>query len=76
MAIHPTSLIRTKSRAQQIVEHRIGETISQALFRLYVVERQQQDEIAAAWGIDRATVSRWMTQFGIESRITGPRRPT
>ncbi len=74
MATTLISLIRTKSRAQQLIERRIREPIDQALYRLYVVEGRQQDEIGAAWGIDRATVSRWMTQFGIETRITGPRR--
>lgn len=74
MATTLTPLIRTKSRAQQLIERRIGEPIEQALHRLYVVEQQQQDEIAVGWGIDRATVSRWMTQFDIETRITGPRR--
>lgn len=74
MATLPTPLIRTKSRAQQMVEQRIGEALEQALHRRYVIEGQTQDQIAAEFGLDRATVSRWMRDFGIESRITGPRR--
>lgn len=73
MAILPTPLIRTKSRAQQAMEQRIGEPLDQAFHRLYVVEGRTQEQIAEAWGLDRATVSRWMRDFGIESRITGPR---
>lgn len=73
MALPLSPLHRTKTRSQQYLEYRIGEAIEQALHRLYVIEGKQQDEIAAEWGIDRATVSRWMTQFGIPTRITGPR---
>lgn len=69
-----TPLHRTKSRAQQAMEQRVGQPIDQALYRLYVIEGQTQDQIAAAWGLDRATVSRWMRDFGIATRVTGPRR--
>ena len=71
MSIPLTAPIRT--RAQQRLELRIGEPLAEALRRLYVDEGRNQDEIAAGWGIDRATVSRWMAQFGIETRLTGPR---
>lgn len=73
MASLPTPLIRTKSRAQQFMESRIGEPIESALYRLYIAEGKTQDEIAGAWGVDRATVSRWMRDFGIPSRLIGPR---
>lgn len=75
MATSLTPLLRTKSRAQQLVERRIGEPIEQALHRLYHVEGQRQEDIAAEWGIDRATVSRWMGDFGIPTRLMGPRTP-
>lgn len=73
MATLPTPLIRTKSHAQQVLEHRLGEPLEVALHRLYAVEGHNQDAIAAAWGIDRATVSRWMRDCGIPARTTGPR---
>jgi hypothetical protein len=75
MATAPTPLIRTKSRAQQAMEIRIGEPLGEALYRLYVIEGKKQDEIAAEWGLDRATVSRWMRDCGIATRL-GPRRPS
>lgn len=74
MAILPTPLNRTKSRVQQAMEQRIGQPLDQALYRLYIIEGQTQDQIAWAWGLNRATVSRWMRDFGISTRITGPRR--
>jgi DNA-binding transcriptional regulator LsrR (DeoR family) len=73
MAMIPMPLIRTKSRAQQQMEHQIGESLEVALFRRYVIEGMTQEQIAAEWGIDRATVSRWMRDCGIRTRIIGPR---
>ena len=64
----PTPLIRTKTRGQQILEHRVGEPLQIALHRLYVIERRNQEEIAEQWGIKQSTVSRWLRHFGI-SRI-------
>jgi hypothetical protein len=69
MATHQTSLIRTKTRAQQLMEHRLGEPIDQALHRLYVIERRDQEEIGALWGLEQSTVSRWLRDFGI-TRLT------
>lgn len=68
MATLPTSLIRTKTRSQQVLEHRIGEPLQLALYRLYVVERLDQEAIGERWGIEQSTVSRWLRRFDI-SRI-------
>jgi DNA-binding MarR family transcriptional regulator len=68
MATLPTALIRTKTRDQQLLEHRVGEPLQIALHRLYVIERRNQEEIAEQWGIEQSTVSRWLKTFGI-SRI-------
>jgi DNA-binding transcriptional regulator LsrR (DeoR family) len=68
MTTLPTPLIRTKTRGQQILEHRIGEPLQIALHRLYVIERRDQEEIGRQWGIEQSTVSRWLRAFGI-SRI-------
>ena len=65
MATVPTPLIRTKTRDQQILEHRIGEPLQIALHRLYVIERHDQEEIGRRWGIEQSTVSRWLRAFGI-----------
>lgn len=69
MAIAPTPLFRTKTRGQQVIEQQIGEPIDVALRRLYVAEKRDQHEIAALWGLDRATVSRWLRDFNI-SRLS------
>lgn len=57
----------------QIVEHRIGEPVEQAVHRLYVVELKTQSEIAELFGISTRTLIRWMQEFGIETRWMGPR---
>jgi hypothetical protein len=69
MAMTPTPLHPPiKTKGMQIVEHQIGEPIEVALHRLYVVEGKSQDEIGQEWGLDRATVSRWMRDFRINTR--------
>ena len=68
MATLPSPLIRTKTRDQQLLEHRVGEPLQIALHRLYVIERRNQEDIAREWGIEQSTVSRWLKTFGI-SRI-------
>jgi len=57
----------------QIVEHRIGEPVDQALNRLYVDEKRTQAQIAAIFGVSVRTVIRWMQEAEIESRWLGPR---
>lgn len=69
MAIAPTPHFRTKTRGQQLMEQQIGEPIEVALQRLYVKEKRDQREIAEMWGLDRATVSRWLRDFNI-SRLS------
>jgi transposase len=71
MATVPTPLFRTKTRGQQLMEAKLGIPIDQALYRLYVVQGLDQKDIAAEWGIDRATVSRWLRDFNI-TRIGSP----
>ena len=69
MAIAPTPLYPPiKTKGMQIVEHQIGEPVEVALHRLYITEGKSQEEIAAAWEMDRATVSRWMRDFHIITR--------
>jgi DNA-binding transcriptional regulator LsrR (DeoR family) len=47
------------------MESKLGLPIDQALYRLYVVEGLTQEEIGERWGMDRATVSRWLRDFNI-----------
>jgi DNA-directed RNA polymerase specialized sigma subunit len=65
MAITPTPLFRTKTRHQQVVEQRMGEPIEKALYRMYVTERLDQKVIGEQLGLEQATVSRWLRDFGI-----------
>lgn len=66
MATLPTALHPIKTRGQQVVERRIGEPIEAYLRRRYVVEKASQEAIATELGgLDRATVSRWLRDFGI-----------
>lgn len=65
MAIPPTPLVRTKTRGQQLIEHRLGEPLEEALYRLHVSEGRDQKEIAQTWGLDQSTVSRWLRDFNI-----------
>lgn len=63
-----------KTRGMQLVEQRIGESLEDALQHRYVRDGKSQDDIAAEFGVDRATVSRWMREFGIAARYLGPRK--
>ncbi len=69
MAIAPTPLHPPlKTKGMQLIEQQIGEPIEVALHRLYVSNFLSQEEIAVKWGLDRATVSRWMRDFRINTR--------
>lgn len=62
----------TKSRGMQILEARLGQPLG-----IYLADRYRsglsQEQIATELGVNRATVSRWMTAYGIEARYYGPR---
>lgn len=69
MATAPTPLIRTKTAEQQLMEHRLGVSdLADELRRLYVTEGLRQEDIAARWSKDQATISRWLARFGISRR--------
>jgi DNA-directed RNA polymerase specialized sigma subunit len=63
-----------KSRAMLRVERRIGRSLEEFLAERYLVANQTQ--IAAELGVSNATVSRWMSELGIEARFPGQRPPT
>lgn len=61
-----------KSRGMQTLEARLGQPLG-----VYLAERYgrgySQEQIAAELGVNRATISRWMSVYGIQPRYYGPR---
>lgn len=55
------------------VEERLGEPIEVVLRRLYHEQGMTLAEVAAEFGVDATTVSRWMASLGIEARFPGQR---
>jgi DNA-directed RNA polymerase specialized sigma24 family protein len=62
-----------KTKQMQLAEQRLGQTLEQFIEARYAGGATQA-EIAAALGVNTATVSRWMSHLGIEAYY-GPRRP-
>jgi DNA-binding transcriptional regulator YiaG len=62
--------VNVKSRAEQIVEAKIGETIEAAIRRMYLDDGLTQAEVAVRLGVSRQSVVNWMGKYGIESRHT------
>lgn len=54
-----------KSHAKELVRTVTGREPADVLRELYVDKRHSQDEIAAALGIHRMTVSAWLREYGI-----------
>lgn len=63
---------RIKSRAEQVVEQRTGRELPDLLRELYVEQRATQEEIAAALGVHRVTVTKWLAAFGITRQDRPP----
>jgi transposase-like protein len=59
----------------QIVEHRIGLPIDQALRDMYLRDQMTLEEIAREFGITKGTVSRWLAHFNIPTRYLVSDRP-
>ncbi len=57
------------------LEQRRGIDLDTFLRLRYETEGRTQQEIAAELGIDVATVSRWMSRLGIETRLFASERP-
>ncbi len=51
------------------IEARRGIDLEAFLRRRYETELATQEQIAAELEVDVSTVSKWMTRFGIETRI-------
>lgn len=61
-----------KTKAMQSLEARLGRPLDSWLADRYESGATQED-IALELGVNRATISRYMTTFGIEARTYGPR---
>ena len=56
------------------IEARLGIDVDDFLRDRYEAKGRTQQEIASELGIDVATVSRWMTRLGIETRVFASER--
>jgi len=59
---------QTKSHAQQLVESREGAELPDLLRELFVTRRMSKVAIAERLGVSRATVQRWIDDFGVDPR--------
>lgn len=65
-----------KTALQKMVQKVNGERPIEELLRdLYVMRRHTDQEIADAWGVERATVQQWRTQFGVSREERPPVEP-
>lgn len=64
-----------KTRAMQVIEHRLDEPLEAFLRRRYIDEDRTTVEIAEELDVNSGTVSRWMAHFDIPARLHGSRRP-
>lgn len=62
------------SKAQQLTQHRLGESLAGYMERRYVRDGLTLGELARELGISLSAASRWLWQFRIEARRTGPRQ--
>lgn len=70
--MEPTPIF--KSRAMVRMELKLGRALEVALAEEYASKTTTQ--IAEAWGVSNATISRWLKELGIEARLQGQRPPT
>jgi hypothetical protein len=62
------------TREQQRIQARLGEPIEQWLRRRYQQDELTLDQLGAEVGVGASAMSRWLAQFGIEARRSGPRK--
>lgn len=60
-----------RTRAMQILEHRLDEPLEVYLRRRYVDEGLSTTQLAEALGVNHGTVSRWLAHFRIPARPAG-----
>lgn len=56
------------------IADRLGKPVDEALRDLYIERGWSLPEIGAEWGVGVPTLSRWMKELGIPTRIFGTRR--
>jgi transposase len=61
-------MARSKTARMERLERLRGRPIEDDLRLLYVTENRTQQEIADLYGINIATVNRWLERFAIPSR--------
>lgn len=57
-----------KSRTEQIIEGRTGQTMADLLTSLYVDQGLTQAQVASRLGVSRQSVVGWMRRYDIASR--------
>lgn len=57
-----------RSRQEQLIEHRFGESMDVLLDRLYTREGLTQAQIAEHLGAGHRSVVRWMAKYGVVTR--------
>jgi hypothetical protein len=62
-----------KTKAMLVMEHRLGEPIEVYLERRYIRDGLTTVQIADELGVDKGTISRWMSTVGVAARLTGQR---
>jgi transposase-like protein len=62
-----------KTKSMQLLQARRGKPLEEDLRQMYVVEGRTLAEIGAELGVGVSTLSRWLSQLGIEARPTGTR---
>jgi hypothetical protein len=60
---------RTKTRAMQLAEIRLGRDLRGYLIEEYIEKGRRLRDIADDLECDTGTVSRWMVHFGISTRV-------
>lgn len=63
-----------KSRGMQLVEHRLGRPLDEVLTELYIDQGMTVKQVAAEIGVSTASVSRWMSELGIQARYIGTKK--
>lgn len=61
------------SKAQQITQHRLGESLAGYMERRYIADGLTLGQLASELSISVPTASRWLWQFRIEARRPGPK---
>lgn len=59
----------------QLLQARLGRPLEDVVTDLYITKGMTLAEVATELEVGESTLSRWLTQLGIEARRPGSRRP-